>query len=295
MIDSLPIFQNVFFVHYQCEDFNIGETIFSLCIFTKGKAKEFAGDNEAENIALYCQKVKELCDEGFIPIHWNQNRSYYGCDHIISRYKSLTNKDIDLEYINEINLANLLIDVFGDEYVSHPRLDNLAELNNCNGNSQLEYRKRTFAVNRLLLISKIYHRLLNNKLVIESKAPEIHEKIYIPTEKAKTDSVLKEFSSYLYHEKREMLSEALKSEFSNEKGKSLRLMLAALEEHDPPLFVFGNRQGSKLFEAMKKHFDRYIGTYQSVIGYKIEINVDKPDVTSMKTRINHILKTIENK
>jgi len=292
MIENLPLFQKVFFVHYQCEDFNVGETIFSLCIYTKGKAKEFKGENEAENIALYCQNVKELCNEGLVPVHWNQNRSYYGCDHIISRYKSLTNQNIELEYKNEINLAEILIDIFGDEYVSHPRLDNLAELNNCNGNSQHEYRQRTFATNRLLLISKIYHRLLNNKLVIEHKPGEISVNKYISKEKPNSDIANKEFPDYLINSNKELLAKAIKKEFCIEIGKSLRLVLAALEQNDPPLIVLVNRKGKELYEAMKIFFDRNIGTYQSVIGYKIQSGVDEPDIAAMKTRINHILKTL---
>ena len=69
-------------------------------------------------------------------------------------------------------------------------------------------------------------------------------------------------------------------------------MLAALEQNDPPLIVLVNRKGKELYESMKIFFDRNIGTYQSVIGYKIQSGVDEPDIAAMKTRINHILKTL---
>lgn len=164
MINNLPSFSEVFFVHYQCDDFNIGTKIYNLGIYSKGKAKEFADEEEHIIIEKFCAQVKELCFEGLIPVSWNQNRPYFGPDMIMKRYKQITGKEIELEYVNEIILSDLLIEIYGDDYVSHPRLDNLAELNQCFGSSKDKDRKRTFSADRILLLSKIYHKVLNNKL-----------------------------------------------------------------------------------------------------------------------------------
>jgi len=168
MINNLPSFSEVFFVHYQCDDFNIGTKIYNLGIYSKGKAKEFADEEEHIIIEKFCAQVKELCFEGLIPVSWNQNRPYFGPDMIMKRYKQITGKEIELEYVNEIILSDLLIEIYGDDYVSHPRLDNLAELNQCFGSSKDKVREQIFSVDRILLLSKIYHKLLHKKLIIKA-------------------------------------------------------------------------------------------------------------------------------
>lgn len=163
---ALPVFKDVFFVHYQCEDFNVSDEITSLSIFADDKVIEFKNKSEAENIEEYCNTVNELLERGLTPIHWSQNRPYYGVEHIMSRYHKLSGKKIELEYKNSLNLSAVLKHKFGEEYVNHPRLDNLAHLNSFNGSSIKEKGLRTFDANRVLLLSKIYFGILNKTLKI---------------------------------------------------------------------------------------------------------------------------------
>lgn len=163
---ELPVFKDVFFVHYQCEDFNVSDEITSLSIFADDKVIEFKNKSEAENIEEYCNTVNDLLERGQIPIHWSQNRPYFGVEHIMSRFHKLTGKKIELEYKNSLNLSVILKHKFGEEYVNHPRLDNLALLNSFNGNSTKEKGQRTFDANRVLLLSKIYFGILNKTLKI---------------------------------------------------------------------------------------------------------------------------------
>jgi hypothetical protein len=164
--ENLPSFKDVFFVHYQCEDFNVSDEITSLSIFADDKVIEFKNKSEEENIEEYCNTVNELLERGLIPIHWSQNRPYFGVEHIMSRYHKLTGKKIELEYQDSLNLSAVLKHKFGEEYVNHPRLDNLAHLNSFNGSSIKEKGLRTFDANRVLLLSKIYFGILNKTLKI---------------------------------------------------------------------------------------------------------------------------------
>jgi len=170
--NELPIFKNVFFVHYQCDDFNISKEIKSLSIFAEDHVIDFINKSEAENIVDYCDKVKDLIKKGLTPIHWSQNRPYFGREHITSRYFELSGNNIELEYTNSLNLSGILKHKFGENYVNHPRLDNLAVLNSFNGISTIEKGKKTFDANRVLLLSKIYFGLLNNSLKIGNNTSE---------------------------------------------------------------------------------------------------------------------------
>lgn len=164
---ELPKLENVFFVHYQCEDFEKGTQIHNLSIYTDNKTIEYYKNTESENIEHYCNKVTELCNKGLIPIHWGQNKTYYGSEHITDRYKELTGKTIVLEYTNSINLSEWLINTYGERYIAHPRLDNLAKLNEFNGIT--DKVSRIFHTNRLFLLTKIYFNALNGTLKTQSE------------------------------------------------------------------------------------------------------------------------------
>lgn len=116
----------------------------------------FDNDNytEAGAIKAYSNCIESALKEGKTIVHWNQNRYEYGPQHLNRRYKFLTGKDLNLSYgPNQINLAGLLFDVYGDNYIGHPRLTNLGELNGFN--IPCEGPRQGFA--RVTLIVKIFH------------------------------------------------------------------------------------------------------------------------------------------
>ena len=280
MFTPLPSYRSVFFVHYSCDKFDEGTQIYRLGIYAKDEMQEFCGDNEAEFIEAYCRRVTQLCAEGLIPIHWNQNTPVYGVAHICSRYKELTGRDIELQYTNCINLSGWLIEKYGDDYISHPRLDKLAELNNLSGKST-EQGSRTFFSNRLILLSKIYCLELNNKLKTATSP--------LPLQSSKPTKKAKEFPAFLIHQQREKLAEALRTEFSLEKGKGIRLMIEALKAYNPKLIAYGDGDKMALYNAMKSYFNWNIGTYNSIFQYEYYAESNKESLELVTARIDHIL------
>ncbi len=280
MLTPLPSYRSVFFIHYSCDNFDEGTQIFRLGIYAKDEMQEFCGDNEAEFIEAYCRRVTQLCAEGLIPIHWNQNTPVYGAAHIRSRYKELTGRDIELQYTNCINLSGWLIEKYGDDYISHPRLDKLAELNNLSGKST-EQGSRTFFSNRLILLSKIYCLELNNKLKTAANP--------LPLLSSKSTNKAKEFPAFLIHQQREKLAEALRTEFSLEKGKGIRLMIEALKAYNPKLIAYGDGDKMALYKAMKSYFNWNIGTYNSIFQYEYYAESNKESLELVTARIDHIL------
>ena len=283
MLTPLPSYRSVFFVHYSCDKFDEGTQIYRLGIYTKDEMQEFCGDNEAEFIEAYCRLVTQLCAEGLIPIHWNQNTPVYGVAHICSRYKELTGRDIELQYTNCINLSGWLIEKYGDDYISHPRLDKLAELNNLSGKST-EQGSRTFFSNRLILLSKIYCLELNNKLKTATSP--------LPLQSSKPTKKAKEFPAFLIHKQREKLAEALRTEFSLEKGKAIRLMIEALKAHKPKLITCGYGENKALFNAMESYFNWNIGTYNSIFLYDYHSDRNQESLNGASARIDHILENL---
>ena len=192
---DLPKIKDVFFIHYQCDDFEIGTQITSLGIYTNSKVIEFSQGNEIEIIEKYCDKVTELCNQGLIPIHWNQNRPTYGIEHITARYNELTGNIRHLEYTNEIDLSIWLKDTYGYFYIRSDgfgRLDNLAILNNFNGIRATQKNERTFDTNRLLLLMKIFRSASNNTLITDiNKNDYQQQKTLNPEEGYKNQNLFK--------------------------------------------------------------------------------------------------------
>jgi hypothetical protein len=162
-LSTLPPIAKVFFIHYQCDKFEEGDHITSLCVYDNIDIKIFKND-EVKAIEAYCQKVDELSSKGLIPVHWDQNSPHFGIDHIKERYKILTGNDINILYPGSLNLADYLKFKYGENYVPHRRLDNLARLNNFSGIYETENGNKTFPRDRILLISKIYFNELKETL-----------------------------------------------------------------------------------------------------------------------------------
>lgn len=101
-------------------------------------------------------------------------------------------------------------------------------------------------------------------------------------------------SSFLLHTNKQILAHKLKEVFHTEKGKSIRLLMKALEENQPALLCIGNRQFKSIYNALHDSFKRDIGSYQSVKGYVYNEIADKDDFHVIKQKLNHILSELSN-
>lgn len=130
--------------------------------------------------------------------------------------------------------------------------------------------------------------------IIDYKDPATAEQRQ-PTNNAITQPAANDgdlFAAYILHHKRMLLAREIKVVFHSEKGKSIRLLLLAMENHTPPLISIGNRNFKAIFNALKVSMGRDIGSYQSVVGYKYDELYDKPDYDSINVKLLHILKDL---
>lgn len=281
-----PVFapeEKVFFVHYQCDSFEDGTCIHDLHIYAKGKLKEYTGSDEAAFLKRYADRVRELMAEGLMPIHWNQNRPYYGPDHINERYLELTGQELNLEYTNDLNLADRLKQIYGDDYVcgNCSRLNTLAELNHFNGHLEKDKSaKRVLHSNRTLLLFRIYRAASNKTLIVErnNSLPDT------------TPRSTKLFSDYLLHHHRADFAAAIRHEFSTEKSKKLRLLTEAMLAHNPPLVSICSREHKAFYNAMKDYFARDIGCYNSIFDCSFDPETDRDLLEPFILRLQHLLK-----
>lgn len=105
---------------------------------------------------------------------------------------------------------------------------------------------------------------------------------------------IKPLSDYLLHTQPALLAEKIKTVFNIEKGKSIRLLIKALEENQPALITVANRNFKAVYLALKETLGRDIGSYQSVKGYTYDPISAKPDYDAICQKLTHILTTLES-
>lgn len=144
---------NYLLIHYSCESFvNIrdGRTprITSIAIrhFATGQTESFSLHKTAEQMGVdsenipdnydliekemlteYFEFLKENKDKFFI--HINMRDINYGFKAIEHRYKVLKCLPFVLQDFQKIDFARLLVHLFGNKYIGHPRMENLYKLN----------------------------------------------------------------------------------------------------------------------------------------------------------------------
>ncbi|WP_421803851.1 helix-turn-helix domain-containing protein [Flagellimonas sp.] len=120
---------------------------------------------EAEVIFAFKAELELLKAKGGTVIHWNQTSNEFGPKHIANRYFDLTGRYLELDYGKDaINLAYEVIKIYGDDYVDHPRLDKLAQLNGWAWGTERHEPCPLFDHNRTALLVKIFYATLNGTL-----------------------------------------------------------------------------------------------------------------------------------
>lgn len=144
---------NVVVVHYSCESFydlpqGNSPRITSIAVrhvgsrqttsFSIHQVAERRGVDRNELEKRYDELERVMLDEFYTYvlehrnhrwIHWNMRDINYGFAAIAHRYSVLGGTPLHLPEANLFDLASLLIDIYSPRYASHPRLENLMDLN----------------------------------------------------------------------------------------------------------------------------------------------------------------------
>lgn len=142
-------------IHYSCQSFNrvengksavitsigihscISDTTVSFDIQSVAERLKIDYDNIYNNLECvetlllkdYFEYIKE--DKNIIYLHWNMRDSQYGFQALSNRYCVLTGLKPEYEIlpIHQLNIARLLEDYYGINYVADPKIKSLVEKN----------------------------------------------------------------------------------------------------------------------------------------------------------------------
>ena len=199
------------FIHYSCESFydiKDGKTprVTSIAIksISTGQVESFSMHKTAEQRNISFEEIhshynileREMLDEYFDYIKSHQTQTFlhinmrdinYGFKAIEHRYKVLGGTPFILEDSRKIDFAHLLINLYGDNYIEHPRMQNLCEYNQISNRAFLtgadeaaafehkEYIKlHQSTLAKVEMYSKLLDKTVNHSLKVQSKWFEVY-------------------------------------------------------------------------------------------------------------------------
>ena len=166
-IDKNPA--NYLIIHYSCESFyniNDGRTprVTSIAIrsFDTGQTDSFSIHKAAEKKHIDFHDIHKDYDDleyqmlteyfeyirvhkGYKWLHWNMRDINYGFKAIEHRFEVLNGEPVIIQDGEKIDIARLLIEKYGVEYILHPRMQKLIELNNLQPKDFLTGTQEAFA------------------------------------------------------------------------------------------------------------------------------------------------------
>jgi hypothetical protein len=140
-------------IHYSCESFydiKDGKTprITSIAVryLSTAQTKSFSIHKVAEIKQIPTEQISENYDslekemlkdfykfvkehKNYKWIHWNMRDISYGFEALKHRASILSSTTFDIKDENKFDLARLLVDKYGKDYSSHPRLPSILEMN----------------------------------------------------------------------------------------------------------------------------------------------------------------------
>jgi hypothetical protein len=143
--------------------------------------------NEIEKIMLseYFEFVRK--HENYYWIHWNMRDINFGFDALKHRFEILGGIPIEISMDKTIDLSVLLIDKYGPNYISHPRLSKLIEFNKISmrdfmsgSDEALAFNNKKFVelhkstLKKVDIMSNLIVRTMNNTLKTQAKFKDVY-------------------------------------------------------------------------------------------------------------------------
>jgi hypothetical protein len=145
--------ENTLVIHYSCESFYDRQTSTSPRITSIAVRRLHSGQTDSFSIhqvaerngrdpqdieSIYDQLEKQMLKEFFEFVdhhqtqrwlHWNMRDINYGFPALEHRCRVLGNEPVPIHDSQKVDLARLLVDIYGIGYIGHPRLEKLVEKN----------------------------------------------------------------------------------------------------------------------------------------------------------------------
>jgi len=140
---------------------------------------------EKEMLTEYFKFVKQYSQYEWL--HWNMRDINYGFEAIEHRFRVLGGSPESIDDIRKHDMARLIMDIYGPNYIGHPRMEQLVDKNNIskkgflNGEEEAKaFKDKDFVklhqstLRKVEILDTILDRTLNNSLKTDSSIREIY-------------------------------------------------------------------------------------------------------------------------
>lgn len=203
---------NVVVIHYSCESFydrpdRTSPRITSIAVrnLSTGQTESFSIHQIAERdkkLSIkeiethYDELEKKMLEEFYnyakdhqnhIWLHWNMRNINYGFAALEHRYQVFDGKPVEIHESYRRDLSLLLKQLYGDNYIHHPRLENIVEKNSLThphflkgaeeaeafeNSEYLKLHQSTLC--KVDILSDILNKTIDGTLINQAKGSEIH-------------------------------------------------------------------------------------------------------------------------
>lgn len=160
---------NVYVVHYSCEDFTAPGTlrVTSIAVrhFASGQTASFSIQKSAESARISPIEIKCRLDElekkmltdfytfvhklgGVDWVHWNMRNIIYGFPALEQRSSTLGVETIRIDESRQFDLSKELVTLYGPTYSDHPRLKSVIKMNKMTEKNLLDGKAEAVAFDR---------------------------------------------------------------------------------------------------------------------------------------------------
>lgn len=201
---------NLLIIHYSCESFYDWDdgrspriTSISVKLYKTGQTVSFSIHKTAEverkltSIEEHYDALEKVMLDGFMEfvrshsdckwLHWNMREANYGFQAINHRHSVVGGEPIEIPHENKIDLADKLKDIYGTDYMDHPRFAKLAQKNNItkkdflDGKSESEaFQEKKYvqlhhsSLRKVNIIESIFKKVLDNNLKTNAKWYQVY-------------------------------------------------------------------------------------------------------------------------
>jgi hypothetical protein len=202
---------NTLIIHYSCESFydrSDGSTprITSIAAhnlasgqtesFSIHKIAELTNIDSEEIVDHYNTLERQMLDDFFrfleknercTWVHWNMRDINYGFQAIEHRYRVLGSEPVRLPENHKFDLSRALRDIYGENYIEHPRLESLMKKNQISDIAYLSGKDEALAfeamdfvrlhqstLRKVNVLASIFERALQETLKTNAKWYQIH-------------------------------------------------------------------------------------------------------------------------
>lgn len=102
------------------------------------------------------------------------------------------------------------------------------------------------------------------------------------------EEIIDQLKSFFSNAANDNFIKNLPIEFKIEIGKSMSILIYVLKKFEPSLLTIPYRKGAMFHKILKAHFQRDIGSYQSIFNYKVEPAYDAEEIEFFKKRITSL-------